>query len=145
MAIRTQQTNVNLGTEVTQSHMPTSREAKVRAGSTHPNQDERSSSGNVFKRLGHGANLRDTLNRRRDQEWSQQLIAQNRQPVLAPKHQGEIPVENLHRAIATMKENNMELIKAATRSPFHQVVHKARLPKGFKLSAIKAYEGKSDP
>ena len=41
MAIRTQQTGVNLGTKVICFHTPTSREAKARAGSTHPNQDEK--------------------------------------------------------------------------------------------------------
>ena len=44
-----------------------------------------------------------------------------------------------------MKENDMELIAAATGSPFNQEVREARLSKGFKLSAIKAYDGKSDP
>ena len=43
-----------------------------------------------------------------------------------------------------MKENDMELITAATGSPFNQEVHKARLPEGFKLLSIKAYDRKSD-
>ena len=38
----------------------------------------------------------------------------------------------------------MELIAAATRSPFNLEIREARLSKGFKLPAIKAYEGKSD-
>ena len=119
MAVRTQPAGVNPKTEVTRSHKPTSREAKARARSTHPNQDERSSLGNVFRRLGHRVDLRDALNRRRDQEWSQQSIAQNRKPILAPRGQGEFPVENLRRAITTMKENDMEFIAIATRSPFN--------------------------
>ena len=44
-----------------------------------------------------------------------------------------------------MKENDEELITAATGSPFNGEIREARLSKGFKLSAIKAYEGKSDP
>ena len=43
-----------------------------------------------------------------------------------------------------MKENDMELIVIATGSPFNQEVREARLPKGFKLLAIKAYDEKSD-
>ena len=39
----------------------------------------------------------------------------------------------------------MELITVATRSPFNLEIREARLPKGFKLLAIKAYEGKSNP
>ena len=75
--------------------------------------------GTFFRRLGHEADLRDTLNRRRDQEWSQQSTTQNRQLVVAPKGQGEIPVEDLHCAIAAMKENDTELITTATRSHFN--------------------------
>ena len=44
-----------------------------------------------------------------------------------------------------MKENDLELIAAATGLPFNQVVHEARLSEGFKLPTIKAYDGKSDP
>ena len=63
---------------------------------------------------------------------------------MAPKGQGEIPVKDLHRAIAAMKENDMELIAATTGSPFNQEVHEARLSEGFNLLAIKVYEGKSN-
>ena len=44
-----------------------------------------------------------------------------------------------------MKENDVELIVAAIESPFNLEIRKARLLEGFKLSAINAYEGKSDP
>ena len=44
-----------------------------------------------------------------------------------------------------MKENDVELITAATGSPFNLEIREARLPEGFKLPTIKAYEGKSDP
>ena len=44
-----------------------------------------------------------------------------------------------------MKENDVELIAATTGSPFNQKVRQARLPKGFKLLGIKAYDKKSDP
>ena len=43
-----------------------------------------------------------------------------------------------------MEENDVELIAAATGSPFNQEVRETRLPKGVKLLAIKAYDGKSD-
>ena len=76
MAVRTQQTGVNPKTEVACSHMLTSKGVNARARSTYLNQDARSSSGNIFLRLGYRANLKDTLNRSRDQEWSQQLAAQ---------------------------------------------------------------------
>ena len=78
MAIRNQQMGAKPKTEVTRSHTLTSRGANARAESTHLNQDEISSSENIFRRLGHGVDLRDTLNRRCDQEASQQLTAQNR-------------------------------------------------------------------
>ena len=39
----------------------------------------------------------------------------------------------------------MELIAAVIISPFNMEIWEARLPEGFKLSGIKAYEGKSDP
>ena len=59
MAVKIQQMGVNLEIEVAYSHTLTSKEVSAR-----------SSSRNVFWRLGRGANLRDTLNRRRDQERS---------------------------------------------------------------------------
>ena len=59
---------VNPETEVTRSHTVTSRGVNIRPRSARPNQGERSSLGNIFRLLGHGADLRDTLNRRRDQE-----------------------------------------------------------------------------
>ena len=65
--------------------------------------------------MGHGADLRDTLNRMYDQEQSQQSPSQNRQPVLAPKDQREILVEDLRRAIATTKENDVDTRSKGTR------------------------------
>ena len=44
-----------------------------------------------------------------------------------------------------MKENDEELIAAATGSPFSREIREAKLPEGFKLSTIKAHEGKFDP
>ena len=49
-------------------------------------------------------------------------------------------IEDLNRAIADMKENDVELTAAATGSPFK--ILDARLPE--ELPAIKAYEGKFD-
>ena len=69
----------------------------------------------------------------------------NGDPEVASGRQGEIPIEDLHCAIVAMKENDMELIVAATRSPFNLEIREARLPEGFKLLAINADVGKSDP
>ena len=44
-----------------------------------------------------------------------------------------------------MEENDKELIATATRSPFSQEIHEAKLPEGFKILTLKAYEGKLDP
>ena len=44
-----------------------------------------------------------------------------------------------------MEENDKELIAAATGLPFSLEILKAKLLEGFKLSTIKAYEGKSNP
>ena len=44
-----------------------------------------------------------------------------------------------------MKENDIKLIAAATGSPFNHEVREARLPEGFKLLVIKAYNRKFDP
>ena len=44
-----------------------------------------------------------------------------------------------------MMENDVELIVEAIESPFNLEIRKVRLPERFKLQAIKAYEGKSDP
>ena len=95
--------------------------------------------------IGLGANLRDTLNKMRDWKRSQHSIAHNGRPEVAPRGQEEIAIEKLRRIIAAMKENNQELIVVATGSPFNREIHKARLLEGFKLLAIKSYEGKLDP
>ena len=144
MAVRTKQIGVNPEIEVAYSHMLPSKGVNTSVGSTHINQDERSSSGNVFQRLGCGADLRDMLNKGRDQEQSQQPTARNG-PVEAPGVQRGILVEDLRYAIAAMKENGMEFIAATTGSPFTQEVRKARLPKGFKRLTTKAQDRKSDP
>ena len=44
-----------------------------------------------------------------------------------------------------MKENDVELITAATKSAFNLEIQEARLLERFKLSTIKVYERKSDP
>ena len=44
-----------------------------------------------------------------------------------------------------MKEHNEELTAEAIRLPFCREIREARLPEGFKLLSIEAYEGKSDP
>ena len=88
--------------------------------------------------------LRDTLNRRRDQECSQQSVAQIKQQESDPKGQRKIPIEDLHHTIAAMERNDEELIATAMGSPFWEI-REAKLPKEFKLLTIKAYKGKSNP
>ena len=71
MVVRTQRIGANLRVEVARSHTLASVGARGRTGSVCLNQNgERSSSGNVFRRLGQDADLRDTLNRRQDQKLS---------------------------------------------------------------------------
>ena len=90
--------------------------------------------------MGQEVDLRDTLNRRRDQKQSQQFTAYNRHPEAALRKQREIPIKDLRRTITNMKENDVELITTATGSPFNLEIWEARLLEGFKLLAIKAYE-----
>ena len=85
------------------------------------------------------------LNKRRDQERSQQSTVHNGDAEVTPGRQGEILIKDIHPAIATMKENDVELIAVVAESPFNLEIQEARLSKRFKLPAIKAYEGKSDP
>ena len=82
-------------------------------------------------------NLRDMLNKRRDQKRSQQSAAQNGLPIVAPGGQGGIPIKDLRDAIAAMKENDMELIVVAMGSPFNQEVREARLPKVFSYQGVR--------
>ena len=146
MAVRTQWTGVNPRAEVARSHTPTSVGTRGHTGSARTGHNKgRSESGNVFKRLGKGANLRDTLNRRRDQERSQHSTSQRRRQKVNSRGQREIPIEDLCHAIVSMEENDEELIAAATGSPFSREIREAKLLEGFKLSTIKAYEGKSNP
>ena len=75
----------------------------------------------------------------------QQFTVHNRHPEVAHMRQGQILIKDLRSTIASMKENDVELIVATTKSPFDLEIQEARLPKRFKLPAIKAYERKSDP
>ena len=128
------------------SHTPASIGARGCIESVQLNQNgERSSLGNVVSRLGQETELRDTLNRRRDQEWSKQSTTHKGHPEVVPGRRGEILIEDLCHAIVTMKENDVELITTATKSLFNPEIREARVLEGFKLPAIKAYEGKSDP
>ena len=71
IAIRIQRMGANPRAKVARSHTPASIGARGRTRSVRLNQNgDRSSSSNIFKRLGQEADLRDTLNRRREQERS---------------------------------------------------------------------------
>ena len=146
MVVKTQRTGTNLRAEVTHSHTSIFDRAKGRTRSAQTNQNkERSGSKNVFRRLGQAPDMSDTLNRKRDQERSQHSTAYNGRQMVAPRGKREISPKELFHLIATMKENDQELITTTTGSPFNRDIHEVRLTEGFKLLAIKAYEGKSDP
>ena len=85
----------------------------------------------------------DMLNRRRDQERSPQSTAQKKQQE-DPRGQKEIPTKDLCHTIVAIEENDKELITAAMGSTFSREINDAKLLEGFKLSTIKAYEGKSN-
>ena len=99
---------------------------------------------NVFRRLGRGKPKGYV-------EWKTRLgvfptlHAQSRQQKANSRGQRGIPIEDLHRAIVSMEENDEELIATATRSPFSQEIREAKLLEGFKIPTLKAYEGKLDP
>ena len=60
---------VKLRAKVARSHTPTSVGTRGDTGSARTGHNEgQSELGNVFKRLGRGADLRDILNKRRDQD-----------------------------------------------------------------------------
>ena len=66
-AIETQWIGVNLWIEVAHSRKPTSIETRGRTDNTQASNDEvRSLSGIVFKRLGRGEDIGETLNRRQE-------------------------------------------------------------------------------
>ena len=120
IVVKTQRTGANLRDKVARSHMPASVGDRGPTRSIRLNQNgKRSSSGNVFRRLGQDADLRDTLNRRRDQKQSQQSTVHNRHLEVIPRGQGEILIEDLRCTIAAMKENDVELITTTTGSPFN--------------------------
>ena len=72
VAVRSQCMSVDLRTNATYFYMLESQKNKGRSKVEHAgkNNTRRSTLGNVFNRLGRGADMRDTLNRRREQERS---------------------------------------------------------------------------
>ena len=79
MAVRTQRTSVDLRVEATRSYLLESNRTRehseiVRTG----NNPRRSTTGNVFNRLGRGANMREMLNRNREQEHFQHSTIERR-------------------------------------------------------------------
>ena len=72
MAVETQQMSTKLRVEVVCSHTSTFMGTRRGTESAQTGQrEEMSDSVNVFRRLGRRADLRDTLNKRQDQERSQ--------------------------------------------------------------------------
>ena len=74
--------------------------------------------GNMFNRLGRGADMRDTLNKRQEQEHSQHSIVQRRRSEVNTQGMRNIPLEDLRRAIVAVEEQDNELVAEAIRSPF---------------------------
>ena len=131
MAVGTQRTGVNLRVKVACSHMPTFVGTRGHTRSAWTGHNEgRSESRNVFRRLGRGADLRDTLNRRQDQERSQHSTAQRRRQKVNSRGQRDIPIEDFHRTIVAMEENDEELIVEVMWLPFNWEIREAKLPKG---------------
>ena len=56
-----------------------------------------------------------------------------------------ILLEQLQHVIVTIKEQDDELVAEAGGSSFSKEIRDVPLPEGFKLSNIKAYEGKAYP
>ena len=109
------------------------------------NNQGRSTTGNMLNRLGRGANMRETLNRRREQEHSQRSTAQKVRTEANSQERRNIPLEDLRREIVSIEEQDDESVAAIGRSPFSREIREAPLPEGFKLSNIKVYKGKADP
>ena len=105
----------------------------------------RSITGNVFNRLGRGTNIRETFNKRQEQEGSQHSIKQKVQTEANSQGLRNILLDDLQCAIASIEEEDDELVAEAGGSPFYKEIWEAPLLEGFKLLNIKAYERKADP
>ena len=128
------------------SHLPYSIRTKGRTDNARIIDDQaRSVSRNAFRRLGKGADMRDMLNRRREQESSQHSTAQRRQQEVNSQGIQNIPIEDMRCARVSMEEQDDELVVKAVGSPFCKEIRTTLLPEGFKLPTIKVYEGNSDP
>ena len=93
-AVETQRMGANLRAKVACFHRPVSVDTRRRTDNARTGNDEaRSSLGNVFRRLSSGTNMRDTLNRRREQERSQHFIAQRRQQEVVSQGIKHISIE----------------------------------------------------
>ena len=71
---------------------------------TTENNPRKSTSGNVFNRLGRGVDMRETLNRRREQERSQHSSAQRVWSETNSQGIKNIPLEDLRCVIVAIKE-----------------------------------------
>ena len=71
-AVRTQQTCVDPRAEIARSHLPDSVKTRGRSDNTQTGDDQaRGTSRNMFNRLGKWVDMRNTLNRRQEQQHSQ--------------------------------------------------------------------------
>ena len=108
------------------------------------NNKGRSTTRNVFNILGKGANMRETLNRRREQERSQHSTAQKVRIEANSQGMRNISLEELQRVIIAIEEQDDELVGEVRGSPFCKEIWEAPVLEGFKLPNIKAYEGKAN-
>ena len=142
----TQRTDVDPRARVAHSQQLESSKTRGRLDNAWTgNNQGRSTTGNVFNRLGKGADMRDILNRRWEQERSQHSTAQRWQSKANPQGVRNIPLEDLRHVIVSIEEQDDELVAEAGESPFCKEIREAPLPEGVKLPNIKAYEGKANP
>ena len=84
------------------------------------NNQGQSTSGNVFDRLGKGADKKETMNRKWKQERSQHSITQRVQTEANSQGLRNILLDDLWRAIAAIEEQDNNLVAEVGGSPFYK-------------------------
>ena len=92
--MRSQYISVDPRARATRSHLLESTRNRGCSEVVHTGKNQgRSMTGNVFNRLGRGVDMRETLNRRREQERSQHSIDQKVQTEANSQGMRNIPLE----------------------------------------------------
>ena len=82
----------------------------------------------MFNRLGRRVDMRDTLNRMREQECLQHSIAQRRWSKANTGGKRNIPLKDLQHTIIAIEEQDDELVAKTGGSPFCREIREAPLP-----------------